>query len=72
MNTAMQALIIHFKEMNKSGWFSIDEIEQEILDFGIETEKQQIIDAFNSGLCVKKDSSINIDGGDDYYIKLTL
>ncbi len=40
--TAMQELLIHFNEKNESGWFTMDEIEQAILDFGIPAEKQQI------------------------------
>lgn len=46
--TAMQELIEYFTNSN-SFWFSFDEVEQIILDFGILKEKQQIINAFNNG-----------------------
>lgn len=46
--TAMQELIEYFSNSN-SLWFSFDEVEQIILDFGILKEKQQIINAFNNG-----------------------
>ena len=49
MATAMQELLIHFNEMNQSKWFSMDEVEQAILDHGIPLEKEQIIDAFVAG-----------------------
>jgi len=42
MRTAMQELLRRFKKVNQSGWVSLDELEQEILDFGIPTEKMQI------------------------------
>jgi hypothetical protein len=47
--TAMQELLVHFNEMNQSGWFSMDEVEQAILDHGIPLEKEQIIDAYYAG-----------------------
>jgi hypothetical protein len=47
--TAMQQLLGHFREENISGWFSIEEVEQMILDFGFLAEKKQIIDAFVAG-----------------------
>ena len=47
--TAMQELLVHFNEMNESGFFTFDEVKKAILEHGIPIEKQQIIDAFNEG-----------------------
>jgi hypothetical protein len=47
--TAMQKLLLQFKEENKSGWFSFDEIEQTILDFGLKLEKEQIENIYDKG-----------------------
>ena len=47
--TAMQELLIHFNELNESGWFTFDEVEQAILEHGMPLEKKQIIDAFDEG-----------------------
>lgn len=46
--TAMQELIEYFTNSN-SFWFSFDEVEQIILDFGMPKEKQQIINAWKDG-----------------------
>lgn len=48
-DTAMQQLLTKLKEYSHSGWLSLDEIEQEILDFGVPIEKQQIQDAWIAG-----------------------
>ena len=66
MKTAMQELLERFKTMSSSGWFSFDEVEQEILDFGIPKEKQQIIDAYVDG--VYHDAKMTPhEGAQNYY-----
>ena len=65
MATAMQELLIHFNEMNQSGWFTMDEIEQAILEIGIPAEKQQIFDAFNQGYRDGFGDPQNVIGGKD-------
>jgi hypothetical protein len=67
--TAMQLLLEQFKKEYNNGWFSFDEVEQNILDVGIPAEKQQIIDAWNNG-DVRQGNNKHINNADAYYNNL--
>jgi len=65
--TAMQQLLGHFREANISGWFSIEEVEQMILDFGFPAEKKQIIDDFDNGQANWEVGVRDFETGKQYY-----
>jgi hypothetical protein len=48
-DTAMQQLLTKLKKYSHSGWLLLDEIEQEILDFGMPIEKRQLESAWWAG-----------------------
>jgi len=65
--TAMQELLVHFNELNESGWFTFDEVEQAILDFGVPAEKEQLIDAFDDGQANWEVGVRDFETGKQYY-----